>query len=321
MSSRTWLALAAGVLSAVTSLAFLSGVPAAMAVVHLAPLPLFAVGLSLGVKPASIAVGGGIVTTTAIAGPTSAALFGLVYALPAWMVSRQMLTRWTAPDGRIRWYPPGHAVCCLAALGAGLYAVAAIAVVAGGGSLAAAFAEFLERTLADYVPGLEPEPRAAIVGTLAPFLPGFIAASWVLTSAINGVLAQGLLVRMGHNLRPSPTYADLRLPEWSSWLLVAAAALALLGTGEWQALGRNLALIFAVPYFLLGLAVVHTFARRLKMPGFVLGTFYLILVLFALWAHLVVAGVGVVEQWEGIRRRLPDRPGNAGGDEENRRWK
>ena len=109
---------------------------------------------------------------------------------------------------------------------------------------------------------------------------------------------------MGHNLRPSPAYAGLELPQWMTWPLLGSAALALLGSGEIEYTGRNLAMVLAVPYFFLGLAVIHTWARRLSFTGLILASFYLVLLLSG-WVMLVVAGTGMLEQWRGLRKEAP----------------
>jgi len=123
---------------------------------------------------------------------------------------------------------------------------------------------------------------------------------------------------MGRNLRPSPAYAETTLPQWVSWPLVAAAALSLVGSGDIQFLGRNLAMVLAVPFFFVGLAVVHALARRVAYKGLILISFYVVLVLSG-WAMVAVAGIGIAEQWFGVRNRFAGPPtggpgrGSAGG--------
>ena len=75
-------------------------------------------------------------------------------------------------------------------------------------------------------------------------------------------------------------------------------------------------MVFATPYFLLGLAVVHSLARRVSYTGPLLVVFYLVIVV-SLWATLVVAGIGVVEQWYGLRGRTQTLPSQTGDDWDN----
>ena len=85
--------------------------------------------------------------------------------------------------------------------------------------------------------------------------------------------------------------------------MIAAALLALMGSGEMEYTGRNLAMILAVPFFFLGLAVVHTWARRKAHTTMMLVAFYLILVMSG-WAILFVTGIGIIELWNGLRRYM-----------------
>ena len=84
--------------------------------------------------------------------------------------------------------------------------------------------------------------------------------------------------------------------------------MALFGPGELEYMGRNLVMILAVPYFLVGLAVAHSLVARLPSPGMLLAVFYIV-VIFSGWAMMAIAGVGLIEQWVGLRRRFA-APGN-----------
>jgi hypothetical protein len=69
-------------------------------------------------------------------------------------------------------------------------------------------------------------------------------------------------------------------------------------------MAHNLVLILAAPYFFLGLAVVHSLARLAPSKVFVLTTFYVALGVFFAFAGAAVVGLGVIEQWAGVRRRF-----------------
>ena len=303
MSRQTLIALGGGGLSAVVATAILTG---------LAPLPLFLVGLSLGVGAGSVAVAAGVVATGLIEGVLTAVFYGLVYALPALMVISRTLIARPTPDGGTAWYPGGFILCWLAALGCGLVVAATLANWGSGGNVAAAVATYLDQVFAALLPSLAEADRSALIEGVVPVVPGVAGATWVVTTAANVALAQAILVRAGRNLRPSPKLVDLELADWMSWLLVGSAAVALLGllgSGDVRDFGRNLVMVSAVPYFFLGLAVVHGLARRFSFSGMMLVMFYLMLSYFILvaygWAAAgVVAGIGMVEQWVGLRRRI-----------------
>ncbi|MAF96802.1 MAG: hypothetical protein CMM60_13775 [Rhodospirillaceae bacterium] len=312
MPKETLIAIGAGVLSAILATAFLSRVPGALVFVYLASLPLFVAGLALGPRAGMVSSAVGFMAVGLVGGGLSAGLFGLMQALPAWMIVRQMLLQRPAgvgpgpgsgPGAAIEWYPLGDMLCWLTMLAAAMLVLMAVAAAAGENGLSALVALNLNQILQSIAPEMDPESLEITVGIMAPLFPGAAGVSWLLMIIVNVSLAQGLLVKLGHNLRPSPSYGNLQLPQWMSWPLVGSAALALLGTGEMEYTGRNLAMILAVPYFFLGLTVVHAWAHRVSFTGTALVFFYLMLVIWG-WAVLMVAGIGVIEQWTGLSRRM-----------------
>lgn len=318
MSPQMLIALGLGGLSAVVSMAFLAGWPGGLLVVYLAPLPLFLAGLGGGASAATVAGATGIMTAGLIGGAMAAGVFGLVHALPAWMVVRHSLLQRSARDGTVTWFPAGHNLCWLAALGAALLLVAAMASWGSGTTVSKIISTGLDRGVAGFMPDLSAAQRQEFVGFMTPFFAGGIGTSWMIMTVVNATIAQGILVSMNRNLRPSPRLADLEVTDWLGWALAGAAAAALLGVllgaPELKYIGRNLAMILAVPYIFLGLAVVHALARRLSFPGTFLAVFYIVLVYFVLgnsgWIVVVLAAVGMIEDWTGLRVRLAERGDN-----------
>lgn len=322
MSKDMLIALGGGGLSAAASMTFLMGSPAALVLVYVAPLPLLLVGLGLGAKPGVIAAVTGFMVAGLTGGATTAGLYGLLNALPAALVVRQaLMQRPTGPAGGVQWYPVGSILSWLTVLGAGIFLTAVLAShVLGYGGIEDSVSTYLDRAFTIMVPALGETERATVVAGYTPWFPGFVVASWLVMTAVNGALAQALLVRMGRGLRPQTALADLKLPEWISLLLVASMAVALLGSllgpGEVQYIGRNLAIIMAVPFFFIGLAVVHALARRALREAMLRAVFffvfYVLLLYTGLVAMTVVAGIGLIEQWGGeLRRRFA-------GPDENR---
>ena len=228
MPKETLIAIGAGVLSAILATAFLSRAPGALIFVYLASLPLFMAGLALGPKAGMISSAVGFMAVGLVGGSLSAGVFGLMQALPAWMIVRQMLLQRPAGVGpgpesgqgaAIEWYPPGDMLCWLTMLGAGMLVFMAVAA-AGENGLSALVALNLDQILQSIVPQMAPGRLEATVGIMAPLFPGAAGVSWLLMIIVNVSLAQGLLVKLGHNLRPSPVYGNLQLPQWMSWPLV-----------------------------------------------------------------------------------------------------
>ena len=314
MPKKTLIAIGAGVLSAFAATAFLSQAPGALMLVYFADLPLFLAGFGLG--PQSMVISGavGFMAAGLIGGGSAAGVFGMTQVLPAWLVVRQYLLQRPqgssgAADGAdtvgaaVEWYPIGNILCWLTMLAAAALVAGTMAAMGGAEGLSVLVSTNLENLLQAMAPQWEPDHLARMVGIMTPMFPGAIGVSWIIMTIVNATLAQGLMVKWGSAQRPSPAYIDLELPQWISWPMIAAALLALMGSGEMEYTGRNLAMILAVPFFFLGLAVVHTWARRKAHTTMMLVAFYLILVMSG-WATLFVTGIGIIELWNGLRRYM-----------------
>lgn len=319
------IAIGAGLASAAAAMAFLSGMVAAFGLVYLAPLPMLMAGLALGPRATAFAALAGIMAMGMFGGMPLAVLFAVIHGLPSWIIAKLALMASGAQTnahqdvgnngvpGTIQWISPGQIVSAMTCFAAGLVVISSFAV--GDVGMSGFVAEHLGQIFERVAPGMNATDRGLMTQTMTPLFPGTVATSWVVMVAVNAVLAQGLLVRIGRNRRPSPSYVGLELPGWMSWPLVGAAILALVGSGEWEYLGRNLAMVLALPYFFLGLAVFHTLARRVTATMPLLVAFYLVIVI-SVWAALVVAGIGVAEQWYGLRRRVSARSLSQSGDDE-----
>ncbi|NQV46182.1 MAG: DUF2232 domain-containing protein [Rhodospirillaceae bacterium] len=317
MPREMLIAMAGGAISGFASMAFLWGIPGAILAVYLAPLPLLLVGLDHGIRAVSIAALGGIVFAGVFGGPMAGVLYAAVHALPMWIIVWLALIKQTVitPSGGTaeKWYPAGYILCILSVLAAGMMVVAFVSAMPEQGGLIGMVKAYLEQVFSFMMPTLEDAARAELVDGIAPLFPGYLAISWVVMAAINASIAMAVLTRVGRTMRPKTKLTDLALQDWMSWALIGAAAMALLGQGELEYIGRNLALILAVPFFFLGLAVVHTVVRRVSFPGTLITAFYVMLILSG-WIAMIVIGTGLIEQWAGIRRHLkgpgPVRNGN-----------
>jgi hypothetical protein len=302
MSKDMLTAVGAGAISGFASLAFLSGMPGALLAVYLAPLPLLMVGLSHSIKAVTVAGVSGIVIAAIAGGAFSGGLFTLIHAFPAWVIVRQALLRYTVP-GTVNeeWYPAGSIVCILSVFGAGLLMVATVWSLGEVGGLQGLIRSYLDQVFTYMMPMMDEAVRGGMVQMMAPLFPGYMGTSWVVMAAFNASIAMAILTRVQRTERPQTKLADLMLPDWMSWFIVAAAGVALMGQGELEFFGRNLALILAVPFFFLGLAVVHNLARHVAFPGMLLAAFYMVLILSS-WIAVAVIAAGITEQWFGLRR-------------------
>ncbi len=306
MPAAIGIALAGGMASGVLYAAAVLGTLGAFILALLAQLPLFLVGLWMGSATAGLAGLAAAVSVALFAGLAPAANFVLVNAVPvAFAVHLALLSR-TGEDGATEWYPPGRLVTWLAIYAAALFLAATVYFSGGEGGLEALLRDLLKavaRRWTGGAPGAE-EVEAAFV-SLARMMPAMAVASWLMVLAVNGALAQGLLLRFGRNLRPTPEISTLTVPRWLAGIVAGAAVLGLIGPGSLGFAGQNLAIILALPYFFAGLGVLHTWIGRTGagiFPLVLLYAFLLMLVLtVSLVAILLVAGTGLIDQYLNLR--------------------
>tara|TARA_B100000315_G_C14004767_1_gene331816 strand:- start:147 stop:437 length:291 start_codon:yes stop_codon:yes gene_type:complete len=85
--------------------------------------------------------------------------------------------------------------------------------------------------------------------------------------------------------------------------IAAMGITTILGEGGTAYAARNLVVILSTPYFFLGLGVVHVLIRRMASSVLPLVLFYIFL-LFLGWPIFMVAGLGFIDHWMGLRQNL-----------------
>jgi hypothetical protein len=308
MSKDVPIALGVGAVSALLYLSVLMGTPGALILAYLSMLPIFLVGLGLNALAAGLAALAGAVITALVGGLLAGAMYAALNAAPAaWICHLALLGR---PDaqGDTEWYPLGRLLTWLAGLAAAgfLFAMALGTGYEGGlqGQLERLLQELLQQFMESRAAPGETPPELPSLAAWAAFIPAVFGLWWILMMAINGALAQGLLVRLGRQRRPTPELATLELPPRLLYALVATLVLAFL-PGDAGYAGQTLAALLAMPYFFVGLAVMHMLIRRMPGAPVVFVVFYVFMLIFG-WPLILIAGLGLVEQWAGLRRRLGD---------------
>ena len=301
--------------------------PLAMISANLAQLPLLLVGFGLGVS-ASIKAGlVAIVVSAFFADLIYGAIFAAFVAVPAVLLTGVFLTARPAPGGAMAWRPLDRVAGLLCGLTAGaiLAAVVLGASLDGGlfgklTSFAAAIADGLATQYADDPAAVPVLGLANAFVAMAPYAPGILGVSWLLMSAANGALAQTFLRRAGRNVRPSPTFAEFRVPGGLSiaWGVATLAWIVLDGAAK--LLAANLALVLIVPFFFAGLAVAHALAARSDLKKFILIGLYGSLAVIGLPVIGVLIAAGLVDDVANLRRRAGGartRPAGGGPGDSN----
>lgn len=303
--SRYWLLAIGGGVASVLIYSLAGSVPGGLVFAYFTALPLYLVGLGLGFSVGTVA---GVTATVGVwfpGGGLTAIVFLVMTVLPAMVFLRQALQSRNDDQGNLVWYPAGNMLVVLCVMGALLYTGIAIwlsFLPEGFEGSVLLFTQNMAETLMT-----EPaaEFRDIFVSKIAPILPGFAVASWLVMNVVNAALAQGILTRFEKNYRPSPEIASMDLPYWFplAALTAGATAAGLLVPGSIGYYGTNLAIILFIPFFFLGLAVVHTLCRNKPAGAFLLILFYGLLIIFDR-LMIFVAALGLIEQWVGLRRRF-----------------
>lgn len=305
ISKDTAVLIGAGALSGLMYASPAMGHTFSLIFAFFAPLPLFASGLAFGPASAIVAIVAGIVSSAVVGGPFDipfgAPGYIVVVGVPGALLVRQALLS-RQQDGAAMWYPPGHLLTWLVGLAAVYFLVAALALSATPGGLVGA----LEAWLGSWMEGVQETELAAdaveMIAFMAGRLPAAAAIVWVFCICVNMALAQAILVRRARNRRPSPVFSTLEIPFVVMFPFVATLALAFL-PGTLGFIGVTLAVIISIPYFLVGLAVLHTASRSWPMREIILGGVY-ILTIVVFWFLVGLTTLGFAEHWLRLRRRF-----------------
>ncbi len=283
-----------GLLSATLFLLHMFPLPGLALISNLAALPLFLIGLGLGLRPL---YGAGLLATffmLLLEGPITASVFVVLTVLgPTLLINRALLNR-KKPLGKIAWYPSSLLLRDLTLI-SGIVMILALGIylyLTQGGNL-----QILVKTL---LKAFDPQGHAKDVEplliSLFPFLPGFFAFSWALMILINGAIAQGLLSRFQRNLRPSPSLDNINVPKSFLILFGLSILLSAIGVGSLELLGKNATCVLLLPFFLVGLGIVHQWIRKTSFPIAGLTVFYFLLFLL-FWPILFIILLGILKPW------------------------
>ncbi|MBT5265903.1 MAG: DUF2232 domain-containing protein [Rhodospirillaceae bacterium] len=312
-----WLTIAiAAVASAIMYLAPVIGSVPGVMLATASALPLFLIGLSIGWWPMAIAaVAGGVVILVTAGWPV-----GLQYligsSLPAaFLAQRALLARPVGDDPSSRdleWYPTGHLVTWVSILPAVGMIAGFVAFLGWEGGPKGAVKVYIDlvMSLAPAVDVDSVERGAEALETwkavFLESLPGWAAVVWASLMILNGLTAQWIVARSGRNIRPTPSMASIKLPQWLMGALAALLLLSFVTDGTPGYLVDNLIPIVSLPFFLAGLGLAHALAGHRR--GLLVGA-YLIALIFPLGQKLTVV-LGFLDQAFDLRGRLSKLSGN-----------
>jgi hypothetical protein len=305
MPGRGTIIAAGAVLSAgLVVLGSVSG-PLGLLTAYFASLPLFVTGFAAGRQACLIAIAGAAAVIAATLGFEDAIMFLAAQAAPAGLVVWLALKPPVLAEDEVEWVWLGTVLAWLACYGVIVFMLLAAAFLEDGSSqgLEAGLADGLEHMVMQLATGADQDRVRAVTAALARYFPAIVLASWLVMTAINAIMGFRLAQRFFGPKRPEPAWSAMWLPGWLMTVIAAASLLALIGKGTTVGfVGGNAALALCVPYVFLGFATAHVLAARLGPRRFVLWGLYVAVFLLG-WPVLLVAILGFVEDWIGVRRR------------------
>lgn len=309
MNARMTASLAGGIISALLALAAVRGLPLGAALFWLAPFPLFALAFSFGAPALLVALGTGAFVALVSGGGAAAALWVLLFGLPAFVLSSFAMR-----GGAVVLSLP---FALLALWPATMLVGAELALSGQPGGLSGALRTAVEQAVSRM--GAPAElGTAELIDAVVRLKPLAFAIWFAVVTTANASAAQGFVARRGLLATPPVRWADASLPRWYAPVAVVPALAAGLAPGEAGFFATSLAMMLAVPLVMQGLAVVHVITEGRPGRPLLLGGMYFGLLFFLVPAGVALAGLGLAEFMLNLRGRARargPRPGHTPPDD------
>jgi uncharacterized protein YybS (DUF2232 family) len=276
---------------------------------YLTALPIFVVGLATGGANALIASAIGMGVLLFATAPTVVLIYALIFVVPASGLVFLALRYRRSDDGKVYWYPEGYLLTALTLYACLLFLTIAATAAGPDGGLLTITTRLLNEALPQITAQQPPETAARIaeaIPQLARILPALVGCSWIFLMMISGFVGHIIVKQQNWHIRDVFELKSIVIPQW---LIAAAALTGLAGffaPGDYGYLATNVCMMLSLPFFFVGLAVMHVFAGRQKAPMWVLIPFYVVLTLLP-QLGLFVALLGAFDQGLNLRQRLQRR--------------
>ncbi len=310
--------LGAGIVAALLHLSVTLGSSGAFMLAYFAQAPIVATGLALGFMPAAVAAAvAAVLVAVGSPGVGALSLFVLTSAFPVLLIVyfaiQNRVRDGEGEDGAVEWYPLGRLLGWLTILALAAFVIAYLVFMGAENGVRGATETYLRNVLGA-LRGVQADTAAIdqLISTMAIVFPAVAAASWILMIVVNGVMAQKFLTASGNNLRPMPVYSETEGPVWPAAVIAFGALMTIFG-GNAGFFGINLMMIGAIPFFFIGLAVLHSISAAWPGRLLLLIGAYLFLVLLV-WPAAIVALLGLIEHWVRLRERMHARRSNKGNE-------
>jgi hypothetical protein len=257
-------------------------------------LPIFWMGMSNRSDEALRASLAATLLLAVISGPASALVYLLVIALPAWYMAQEASKNGVYQQ-RVWWFPLTVIVARLVAAFSFLTLALALYYSHIPGGLAELVAARIREAMALFVGEVDEKTFATMQMAAAHYsflVFGVFAWMWIACLYLHGWVVCRELTRQRKPARPDMAVAPFPPPNWMiSLLLISMLAIAI-GSETMVFWGKTSLMVLLLPYFLLGLALLHERTKRLQNRTLLLFCLYLLLAMLP-WAAVIAAAYGV----------------------------
>jgi uncharacterized protein YybS (DUF2232 family) len=136
-------------------------------------------------------------------------------------------------------------------------------------------------------------------------LPGLLASALVVTVWFNMIISNTLVNHFSKGVFPWGAYSTWELPEQLVWVPITAILLMLIGKGNVLYSGGCLLMLSGLLYFFQGLAISIALLERWKVPVYIKGVLYFMLIIQS-YGLVILALLGISDTWFNFRKRIEE---------------
>jgi len=269
-------------------------------------LPLYLIGLGVGTLASVVAAAAGMIALVTTQPASMAFSYIAIIGLPAIGLTALALRYRIGVDQKAHWYPEGYLLTAITLFPSAAFLAGVAFYSTYKGGLLALTTETLIAGADQFAAQFPPDQIEAfhlMMGIIAKIMPMLAASIWILVTVITIGGAQQILQKQKWNLRDGFSITALHMPTWLIYAVAATGLVGVLSPAPFDYIGLNLSLILGLPFFFVGLAVFHSFAATFRRSWIPLFVFYALLTVLPMML-LVVAGLGIIDQWADFRQRF-----------------
>ncbi|MDI9409600.1 MAG: DUF2232 domain-containing protein [Candidatus Pacebacteria bacterium] len=303
--------------------------------IMLSTLPIFMAVLGYGQLSGLLAMAVAMMTSYSLTESWVLAVFTLVITMPALLLASVALVRKVTTERTTRQVPADlsggiksatelsisvswvqGALIIIALVIMGVMVMTGVFVAIGlTGTLEpiAFLKEAMQRGIVQMIAPMTMDELAKMVGDaklveqslamLAKF-PSIFIMGWLLMLALNGILAQGLLMKFNAELRPAPQMGQISIPFWYSGLAIVLMILSFAGSNWLGFVASNLLLIVSFGLIFGGLGLLHLLSQKWPYRLSWLLLCYIMIIVSQGLLLIPLMVLGILEPWVQLRQRL-----------------